>query len=384
MKIPFAKPSVGEDEIRSVTETIRSGWITQGPRVEEFEREFARYVGARYAVATSSCTTALHLVLNTAGVGVGVEVICPTHSFIATANAVRYCGAKPVFVDIDQESLNIDTELVKEAITPRTKVILAVHQAGRPANLQALSELAEAHGITLIEDAACAAGSTYRDMRIGGNNYSSGVCFSFHPRKILSTGDGGMITTDREDLAIAWRLLRQHGMSTNDYQRHKSQQVVSENYIVLGYNYRMTDIQASIGLPQLRRLDELIKERRYLAHVYNEALRDVNGIHVFKEPEDVLWNYQTYLIRLEHEADDLRNRLMQKLFDEGIPTRRGIMSIHREPCYQEEYGLQSFAKSERSSDQCICLPLYPGMHADEVRWVVERIKDAICKLKTTC
>lgn len=377
MKIPFSRPSVGEEEIRLITETLRSGWITQGPRVVEFERQFAAYTGAQYAVAVSSCTAALHLALKSLEIGPGDEVLCPAHSFIATANAIRYCGAQPIFVDIDGESLNIDPVRAEEAMTPNTKALLAVHQIGRPADLEELAKIAQRAGIALVEDAACAAGSSYRNEKIGGNRYSSAVCFSFHPRKILSTGDGGMLTTDREDLAQQWRLLRQHGMSINDLQRDKSHRVIAEEYLILGYNYRMTDVQAAIGLPQLTRLDAIVKERRHLAQIYDEALTPVPGIHVFHEPDHSFWNYQTYLVRLENASLQMRDGVMQELLDKGIATRRGIMSIHREPCYLQTGACASLPFTEQASDQCICLPLYPGMSEREVHLVVTCLRDAV-------
>ena len=374
MKVPLAKPELGDPEIALLSETIRSGWITQGPRVAEFEREFAAHVEARHAVAVSSCTTALHLGLRLLDVGASDEVITTPHSFIASANAIRYCGARPVFVDIDPRTLNTAPERIPAAITPHTKAILIVHQVGRPADLEAVSSIARAHRIPLVEDAACAIGSEYRGRKIGHNQYSSLVCFSFHPRKIVTTGDGGMITTDSEVFAQRLRRLRQHGMSASDLQRHRSARIVTEEYLELGYNYRLTDLQAAMGLAQLRRLGPIVARRRELAANYNRALAGISQLELFGEPPDARWNHQTYLVRLKNATAALRDGVMQNLLDAGIATRRGIMSIHREPCYVAEYGAQHFPESERASDQCICLPLFSQMTEAEQTHVVEQLR----------
>ena len=372
--IPIAKPELGEAEIALVAETIRSGWITQGPRVAEFEETFAKRMGASHAVAVSNCTAALHISLLVAGVGPGDEVLVSPHSFIASANAILHSGARPVFVDIDPLTLNMDEGAAVEAVTSRTKAILAIHQVGRPSDLSLLSKLARERGLTLIEDAACAAGSAYKGRPIGDNTHSQLVCFSFHPRKIISTGDGGMITTGDSEIARRLRLLRQHGMSVNDLERHKSKTIVSESYPTLGYNYRLTDVQASIGLGQLRQLDSIVSRRRSIAARYDAAFADMQGVAIFLEPKDARWNHQTYLIRLDGSTADTRDAFMQRLLDRGIATRRGIMSIHREAHYVERYGRLSYPKSEMASDQCVCLPLFTQMTESEISAVIDGVR----------
>ncbi len=372
--IPLAKPEMGDEEIALVAETIKSGWISQGPRVAEFEGEFAARVGAEHAVAVSNCTNALHLALLASGVGPDDEVVVTPHSFIASSNAVLFCGARPVFVDIDPATLNMDPGLAAAAVSRRTKAILAVHQVGRPADLEALAKIAKEKSVVLIEDAACATGSSYKGRPVGGNRYSPLVCFSFHPRKIISTGDGGMITTGDAELAKRLRLLRQQGMSVNDLERHQSKKVIEESYPILGYNYRLTDVQASIGLAQLRRLDAIIERRREIAAHYDKALRGIPGVGVFAEPADCRWNQQTYLIRLNGAAVEARDKFMQELLDDGIATRRGVMSIHREPVYVGRFGRQSFPESESASDQCVCLPLYTQMSAADIDKVCASVR----------
>ena len=335
--IPIAKPFLDEREADAARRVILSGWITQGPEVAAFEREFADCVGAPHACAVSNCTTALHLALLAAGVGPGDEVITVSHSYIATANSIRYCQAIPVFVDISPDTFNIDPDLVEAAISPLTRAILCVHQMGMPCDLGRIARIAEKHSIPLIEDAACAIGSEIlwdgRWERIG-RPHGDAACFSFHPRKILSTGDGGMITTKHKDWDARFRLWRQHGMSVPDTVRHASNSIIFESYPEIGFNYRMTDIQAAIGREQLKRLPELVSRRRELAAVYRSLLGDIPDLRLPAEPEWARSNWQSYCVRLPEGSD--QRQVMQALLDRGIATRRGIMCAHREPAYQNQ------------------------------------------------
>ena len=259
--IPVARPYIGAEEEQAVVDVLRSGWVTQGPRVAEFEEKFSEYIGCDYSVAVSSCTTALHLALLATGIGPGDEVICPSLSFIATANSIAYTGATPVFGDIDLATYNLDPARLEETISPRTKAVLIVHQIGLPAEMKELLAVAAKRGLAVIEDAACAIGSEY-DGNLIGKPLGTMACFSFHPRKILTTGEGGMITTSDAKLAERLRRLRQHAMSLSDVAHHNAKQISSETYDEVGFNFRMTDMQAAIGLAQLSGLDDFLKRRR--------------------------------------------------------------------------------------------------------------------------
>ena len=372
--IPVARPLLDEREAEAARRVILSGWVSQGPEVAAFEREFAEAVGARHACAVSSCTTALHLALAACGVSSGDEVVTVSHSFIATSNAIRYCGATPVFVDIQRETYNIDPSLVEAAIGPRTKAILAVHQLGMPCDLAAIVEIGKRRSIPVVEDAACAVGSEIRwNDRWERIGHPRGLvaCFSFHPRKLLSTGDGGMLTTADPDLDRKFRLLRQHGMSVSDTVRHSSSTVIQEEYPVLGYNYRMTDIQAAIGREQLTRLSGIVSRRRALAERYRERLANVAGVSIPTEPEWARTNWQSYAVRVDAGH---RRQIMQRLLDAGISTRRGAMNAHLEAAYPAGTwrAAGSLQESEAAQDAAIVLPLFHQLtEADQDRVVDE-------------
>jgi len=370
--IPIAKPYLTADEAQAAYDTILTGWITQGPKVAEFEKKFAEYTGAKFAVAVSNCTTALHLAMIVAGVKEGDEVICPSMSYVATANSIKYVGAKPVFAEVNPSTYNLDVVDTERKITSKTKAILLVHQIGMPADIDAFQRLADKYKLKLIEDAACAAGSAYQNKKIG--SHSELVCFSLHPRKVISTGDGGFITTNREDYYQRMKLLRQHGMSVNDRVRHESSKVIFEDHVEVGYNYRMTDIQAAVGIKQLEKLDWIVAERRKIAKQYNEAFADIDFIRLPVEEDGYFSNYQSYSIYLKENCPISRNELMQKMLDAGIATRRGIMTSHRETAYKTEYADVSLPASENACDNSIILPLYIPMNSEDVKKVIETFK----------
>jgi perosamine synthetase len=369
MNVPIARPSFGQLEEEAVIEVLRSGWVSQGPRVAEFERQFAEYVGAAHAVAVSSCTTALHLALVAAGVKPGDEVICPSLSFIATANAIVYAGATPVFADIDRSTYNLDPNRIEDLITPRTSAILLVHQIGLPSPIDAIQAVASRHGLALVEDAACAIGSEYRGQRIG-KPHTAMACFSFHPRKILTTAEGGMLTTNDEEMAARVRRLRQHAMTVSDLARHSSSRVVIEHYDEVGYNYRMTDLQAAIGLVQLHRLDKMLLRRRELAERYTQRLSKLGWLVPPREPSDCRHSFQSYMVRLTEDAPISRDALMQELLDHGIASRRGIMAIHRELPYRDQAVEARLPETGLVTDTSIILPLFYEMKEEEQEYVM--------------
>ena len=390
--IPVARPWLGEAEAEAARRAILSGWVTQGPEVEAFEREFAAYVSAPHACAVSSGTAALHLALVAVGVGPGDEVVTVSHSFIATANAIRYCGATPVFVDIDPATYNIHPDLAERAITPRTKAILCVHQMGMPCDLAALVPIAQRHGVALVEDAACAVGSEIAWNgaweRIGRPR-SDVACFSLHPRKLITTGEGGLLTTARADLDAQFRLLRQHGMTMSDRSRHVARDVVVEQYAGIGYNYRLSDVQAAIGREQLKRLPDAIARRRALAARYAALVGDC-PVTLPAEPRWARSNFQSYCVRLPPGCD--QRDVMQQMREAGVSTRRGIMCAHREPAYREggwscgaprpgdepcrPGTCARLAESERAQDSCVLLPLFHELTDAEQDQVVNSLREA--------
>lgn len=374
IKIPITKPYLGEEEKELISKVIDSGWVSQGPMVAEFEEMFAEYVGARYAVATTSCTTALHAALSVSGISSGDEVIVPSLSFIATANSVIHCGATPFFVDIDPETCNIDAKKIEGAISKKIKAIMPVHQMGLPADIDAIKDIAGRYRLKIIEDAACAIGSEYKGKRIGG--HGNIACFSFHPRKVITTGEGGMITTDDPEIAERLRRFRHHGMSVSDLERHKLENVVIESYLNIGYNYRMTDMQAAMGIAQMRKLPEILKKRQDIAKRYNEAFSKIGCLRVPKVPEYAIHNYQSYWVEILDNSTVSRNELMQRLLEKGISTRRGIMAIHGEPCYSKSN--VTLPNTERITANTIIIPLYPSMADEEVQYVIEGVFDILC------
>jgi dTDP-4-amino-4,6-dideoxygalactose transaminase len=381
--IPIARPWLGEEEAQAAARVVLSGWLTQGPEVAALEEEFAEAIGAAHACAVSNCTVALHLALLAVGVEAGSEVITVSHTFIACANAVRQCGAIPVFVDIDPRTFCISSEAIVEAITPRTRAILGVHQMGMPFDLSAVLAIAQEHGIPLVEDAACAIGS---EIFIGGNwtrigkPHGSVACFSLHPRKVLTVGDGGILTTNDPSIDRKFRLLRQHGMDVPDTVRHGSSTVIFEKYVVPGYNYRMTDIQAAVGRQQLKRLPDLIERRRRLASDYARLLADLPGVMLPEEPEWARSNWQSFCLRLPPDTD--QKAVMASMLARGVATRRGIMCVHREPAYSDMTRRWNLSESETAQDYCILLPLFAQMTADEQKTVAaalaEALKDGRC------
>jgi perosamine synthetase len=383
-QIPVARPLLGEPEVEATRRVVLSGWVTQGPEAAAFEREFADFVEAPHACAVSNCTTALHLALKALGVGEGGEVVTVSHSFIATANAIRYCGAVPVFVDIEADGFNIDPALVERAITRRTQAILCVHQLGMPCDLRAILEVAERHSIPVVEDAACAIGSEMlwedRWQKIGAPRGEI-ACFSFHPRKVITTGDGGMLTTANPEFDRKFRLWRQHGMSVSDTVRHGSSEVIYETYPELGFNYRMTDLQAAIGREQLRRLPGIVARRRQIADMYRDRLRSLGGLELPAEPSWARSNWQSFCVRLPAGAD--QRSVMQGMLDRGVSTRRGVMNIHLEGAYAEPGCSRRGSELDRgvaAQQGSIILPLYHQMRDADVDYVAHTLESVLPRI----
>lgn len=373
-KIPLMVPWFGEAEIEAISEVIRSGWIAQGPVVKQFEQAFKERVGSAEAVAVANCTAGLHLALIVAGIQPGDEVIVPSFSFIATTNSVIHAGAVPVFADIAIETGNLTAASIASAVTDRTRAVMVVDQAGVPADLDEIFAYCRPRGLMVIEDAACAIGSTYKSKPIG--SHSDLVVFSFHPRKILTTGEGGMIATNNSDWAARIRRLREHGMSLSAADRHHMGATSIETYPETGFNYRMTDIQAALGLVQLDKLDQLISRRRELAERYEKQIGDIGGLHPVVDPPYGTSNYQSYWVRLDDSVLKSRNKVMEELESLGVSTRRGIMTAHRELACSK-YFREPLPISEHLSDNSLILPLYHTMSYAEQDHVIESITQVV-------
>jgi perosamine synthetase len=380
MEIPITRPHLAGDEQAAVAEVIASGWISQGPKVRAFEEAFAERVGAADAVATTSCTTALSLALHVSGVGPGDEVIVPSLSFIATANAVWHCGAQPVFADIDPRTYNLDPIAAERAITPRTKAIMPVHQVGLPADMDAFLSLGQRHGVAIVEDAACAIGASYKDRPIG--SLGPLACFSLHPRKVITTGEGGMIAVTNSEVAERLRRLRAHGMDTSDLARHSARDIVVEAYPERGWNSRMTDMQAALGLCQLRVLDEILERRRVLAERYTAALERIPHLKAPYDPAYAQRTWQSYCVRVEPGAPLERTELMRSLLHDGIATRRGVMAIHEEASYsaQAPQGAPELPHTEAATRETLMLPLFPDLSEEQQDYVLERLEACMLAL----
>jgi len=384
MKIPIAKTEFSEEDFNSVKKVLESGWIVQGPGVKGFEDSWCEFTGAKYSVAVTSCTTALHLSLIAAGIGIGDEVILPSFTWIATANAVEYTGAKPIFCDINLSTFNIDTEKIEELITEKTKAIIPVHLFGLIANMDRINSISSKHGIKVIEDAACGFGAYYKDVHAG--NFGDYGCFSFHPRKAITTGEGGMITTNDSESAGLLRSLRDHGAAVSDLQRHKGiKPYLLPEFPHLGYNYRMTDIQGSLGLSQMKRSGEICKRRNEAAEILTDNLKQIEWLKVPEYGSEYKHGFQSYVCLFspdeitEINIGDInaqRNKFMDYLFENGISTRPGTHSVHMLEYYKNKYKLESTDLiNSYIADNCsISLPVFPGLTEEEIGYIIDKIK----------
>ncbi len=387
--IPIAKPTPTDGVLELMAQALQSGWVSMGPLTQRFEQMVGEYTGAQYAVAVNSCTSAIHLSMLAHDISAGDEVLCPSYSFIATANGIRHSGAEPRFVDIDPDTLNLDVRQAEALIdseygpdlkhkqSGRTlKGILLVHQIGIPGDIDAFAALAKKYNLVLMEDNACGLGSTYKGQQLGASGFTN--MLSFHPRKVITSGEGGMLLTNNADIANKASVYRAHGMSISDFVRHNASSTLYESYEVVGYNYRLTDLQAALGIKQMEHLEAFIQRRREIAEHYNAAFGGLEEISIIAPPDYVSrWNYQSYPIRLRHGDQTQRDKLMQLLHEVGIATRRGIPPIHQEPVYQKNLTL---ANTEQVSQRSLFLPIFPTLADDDVFYIIEQVLSAVKKL----
>lgn len=372
--IPISLPSFGEEEWLALREPIESGWVTQGPKVAEFEGMFAIRHQVKHAIAVSNCTTALHLALVALGIKPGDEVLVPAFTWVATANAVMYCGAKPIFVDVDAKTYNIAPEEIRTKLTSRTKAVIPVHLFGLCADVDAVREIAP--DLAIVEDAACAAGAGYKGRPAG--SLGDIGCFSFHPRKSVTTGEGGMLTTDNDKLAEIINRLRNHGASISEEQRHQGPKpYILPEFEIVGYNYRMTDLQGAVGVVQLKKLDDFIDERQKWADFYTKELSGTGWLQTPKVPTDYKHGWQAYVLFInEKESPASRNEIMEIMQDKGISTRPGTHAVHMLKFYAEHFNLkpEDFPGAFACNELSMSIPLHNRMTADDFHYVVETIK----------
>ena len=372
--IQISQPQTGIEEWESLKDSILSGWLTTGPKTSQFETSFAEYHDVDYAISTTSATAALHLSLIALNIGPNDEVILPSFTWVATANVVRYCGAKPVFVDISLDTYNIDPVQIRQKITPNTKAIIPVHLFGLCADIDKIREVAP--NIPLIEDAACAVGAKYKG-RYAGSLGALG-CFSFHPRKIITTGEGGMITTNDKDLSEKCEQLKNHGASISEEQRHKGNKPhMLPDFRILGYNYRMTDLQGSVGNVQIKKLSNLLETRRKWAEFYSNELADIEWIDLPKVEDDFDHAWQAYVVYVNPALSPIsRNVLMDKLYTLGINTRPGTHAVHMLDYYKLEYDIDenSLPNSKDANNNSMAIPLHNMMTQEMFNYVVSSIK----------
>lgn len=362
MTIPLTKPLFDREEEKAVIDVLRSGWIMQGAQVDFFEIELAAYVGSRYAVLVSSGTAALHLALLALGIAKNDEVITPSLSFIASANCILYVGATPVFADCDEQTYNIDPNDIEKKITSKTKAVIAVHQIGLPAEIDAIQTICKKHHLFFIEDAACALGSEYKGKKVG--NFGDLACFSFHPRKSITTGEGGFITTNSKTLSERLKRLRSHGMS---------KEKEKETYRMLGFNYRLTDLQAAIGRAQLKKLDEILEKRKKLAERYTAYFSQSKTIIPPFSPDYVKHTYQSYMVKLKNKK--VRDQMSQQLTKNGIANKKGIMLIHKEPLYLQLFPSLLLPVSEYIADTTLIIPFFPQMTKKEQNVILNSLNN---------
>jgi dTDP-4-amino-4,6-dideoxygalactose transaminase len=382
LQVPFHRAPVGDEEAQAVSEVIRSGWLTMGPKTFEFEKEFARYVGSQDAIAVSTGTAALHLSLEAAGVQAGDEVLLPTTTFTATAEAVTYVGARPVLVDIDPVAMNIDIEDAARRITPKTKAIIPVHLAGQPCEMDAIQALARVHNLRVIEDAAHALPSEYRGKRVG--QISEFTCFSFYATKTLTTGEGGMITTNNSEAGERIRLMRLHGIERDAWKRYRGDGSWHYEVLEAGFKYNLTDFQSAIGLVQLAKCDAMRQARDRIAQLYSNAFSSYEELVIPAVHPDRSTSWHLYILRLRLDRLNVeRNGFIMGLHRRGIACSVHFIPLHLQPYYRRAYGYQpgDFPHAEREYHSCISLPIYPGMTEVEISHVISAVLNTAAEFR---
>jgi perosamine synthetase len=374
-QIPLMRPWLEEKEWEVIKDVILSGWVSQGPKVKEFEDKVADFVGAKYAVATNACTSAIHLGLRIQGVNYGDDVIVANTTCMANVNAIKMAGANPVFVDIDEETYNIDPGLIAKAITNKTKAILTIDQIGLASDLDSIKLVAKQHGLAIVDDAATALGGKYKGAYLG--NHDLVTTFSFHPRKMITTGEGGMLLTNNIDIAEEARVLRATGASVSDLDRHKAKGIILQKYYDCGYNYRMTDLQAAIGIVQMGRLPEILKERKRQADYFNQCFKDVKNISIPLVPEYADHAYSSYLVKISKEVNISIEDILVKMANKKISCRYGIMPLHREPYFQNKYNDSMFPVSCEIAKRTFFIPIFPGLKDEEMEYIVDSVKEIL-------
>jgi len=378
IQVPFHRADLGEEEVQAVAEVIRSGWLTMGAKTFEFERQFAEYIGSRFAVAVSSCTAALHLCLEAVGIRVGDEVLVPAITFTATAEIITYLGACPVLVDIDPKTMNLDLADAKRRVTSKTRAVVPVHFSGQPCDMEAICDFASAYNLHIVEDAAHALPSFYRGAKVG--TLSEMTAFSFYATKTLSTGEGGMITTDNENYAQRMQMMRLHGISRDAWKRYSGEGSWYYEVLEMGYKYNMTDMQAALGIVQLSKCDWMNERRKYIANAYTKAFHKMPALEVPQITAGNESSWHLYVLRLKSERLRIdRAKFIQELKSRGVGSSVHFIPLHYHPAYQARFGYKpgDFPNAEKEYDRCVSLPIYSGMTDEEVDYVISAIKEIV-------